>query len=131
KPATDIGVDVANSYAEWLSQRSGRHYRLPTRAEWERVARAGTPDPNRNCEVHVAGVSRGRETVPVTSGKQNDLGAVNLFGNVAEWAVDGDTVFAMGGSFADPIAACDIRAVQSKAGAGNPSTGLRLVREVP
>jgi hypothetical protein len=131
RPATEIGVDLANAYAEWLSQRSGRHYRLPTRAEWERVARAGTPDPNRNCEVHVAGVSRGRETVPVTSGKQNDLGAVNLFGNVAEWAMDGDNTVVMGGSFADPIAACGIRAVRSKAGAGNPSTGLRLVREVP
>jgi hypothetical protein len=131
KPATDIGLDVANAYAAWLSQRTGRHYRLPTRAEWERVASAGTPDPNRNCEVHVAGVSRGRETVPVTSGKQNDLGAVNLFGNVAEWAVDGDAAFAMGGSFADPIAACGVRAVPSKTGAGNPSIGLRLVREVP
>jgi Sulfatase-modifying factor enzyme 1 len=131
KPATSIGVDVADEYAAWLSQRSGRHYRLPTRTEWERVARAGTPDPNRNCEVHVAGVSRGRETVPVTSGKQNDLGAVNLLGNVAEWALDGDAAVAMGGSFADPIAACDIRAVRSKTGAGNPSTGLRLVREVP
>ena len=131
KPATGIGVDLAKAYAAWLSERSGHRYRLPTRAEWERVARAGSPDPNRNCEVHVAGVSRGRETVPVTSGKQNDLGAVNVFGNVAEWAIDGDAVVAMGGSFADPIAACDIRAVQSTSGAGNPSTGLRLVREVP
>ena len=131
KPASGIAADLAKEYAAWLSERSGRHYRLPTRAEWERVARAGSPDPNRNCEVHVAGVSRGRETVPVTSGKQNDLGAVNVFGNVAEWAIDGDAFVAMGGSFADPIAACDVSAVQSKSGAGNPSTGLRLVREVP
>jgi len=131
RPVTGIGVDAANQYAAWLSERSGRHYRLPSRTEWERVARAGSPDPNRNCQVHVAGVSRGRETVPVTSGKQNDLGAVNLFGNVAEWAMDGGAAVAMGGSFADPIAACDIRAVQSKTGAGNPTTGLRLVREVP
>ena len=131
KPATGVGIELAMAYADWLSQRSGRHYRLPTREEWEHVARAGTPDPNRNCQVRVSGVSRGRETVPVTSGAQNDLGLVNLFGNVREWAMDGDKPVAMGGSYADPISACDVRAAQSVSSAGDPATGLRLVREVP
>ena len=131
RPATGVGLELAAAYADWLSQRSGRHYRLPTRAEWERVARAGRPDPNRNCQVRVGGVSRGRETVPVTSGAQNDFGLVNLFGNVREWAMDGDVPVAMGGSYADPISACDVRAARSVSSAGDPMTGLRLVREVP
>ena len=130
QPATGVGLELASAYADWLSQRSGYRYRLPTRAEWERVARAGKPDPNRNCQVRVAGVSRGKETVPVTSGAQNELGLLNLFGNVREWAMDGDVAVVMGGSYADPIAACDVRATQSKSSAGDRSTGMRLVREV-
>ena len=123
--------ELASAYADWLTQRSGHRYRLPTRAEWEHVARAGKPDPNRNCQVRVAGVSRGKQTVPVTSGAQNELGLVNLFGNVRELAMDDDRPVALGGSYADPISACDIGAMNSVSSAGDPSTGMRLVREVP
>ncbi len=131
RPATGVSVDQANAYAQWLTQRSGYRYRLPTRAEWELVARAGKPDPNRNCQVRVAGVSRGSEPVPVTSGAQNDLGLVNLFGNAREWVLDGDVAMAMGGSYADPISACDARAAQTGSASVDASTGMRLVREVP
>jgi hypothetical protein len=131
QPSTGVGLELAAAYADWLSQRSGRHYRLPTRAEWERAASAGKPDPNRNCEVRVAGVSRGSDTVPVTTGAQNELGLLNMFGNVREWAMDDDVPVVMGGSYADPISACDIRAARAVSSAGDPSTGMRLVREVP
>ena len=131
RPATGLGVEFAVAYADWLSQRSGRHYRLPTRAEWELVARAGPPDPNRNCKVRGSGVKRGRETVAVTSGVQNELGVLNLFGNVREWTTDGGVPVAMGGSYMDPISDCDIKSAHSGSNDGNTSTGLRLVREVP
>ncbi len=130
RPAAGVSAPLARAYAEWLTRKSGHRYRLPDRAEWERVAAAGTPDPNRNCEVHVGGVSRGRETVPVTSGAQNELGLVNVFGNVSEWVLDGTTAVAAGGSFTDPIGTCDIRAARNDSEAGDPSTGLRVVREV-
>ena len=131
RPATGVGIEFAVAYADWLSQRSGRNYRLPTRAEWELVARAGPPDPNRNCKVRSFGVGRERETVAVTSGVQNELGVVNLFGNVREWAMDGDVPVAMGGSYMDPMSECDIKSAHSGSNDGNTSTGLRLVREVP
>lgn len=131
QPARGVGLELASAYAEWLTRRSGHRYRLPTRDEWELVARAGTPDPNRNCQVRVAGVSRGKQTVPVTSGVQNELGLVNLFGNVRELVMDDDRPVALGGSYADPISACDIGAMNAVSSAGDPSTGMRLVREVP
>ena len=38
RPATKIVGDDAVAYAEWLNAQTGKRYRIPTEAEWERVA---------------------------------------------------------------------------------------------
>ena len=115
-PATCIDWHDARAYAEWLSAKTGRAYRLPSEAEWEYAAKAGTntlrywgDDPNAGCRyanlndrrtqarypLAWAGVNCNdgfEDVAPVGSLKPNAFGLYDMIGNVWEWAEDCSTL---------------------------------------
>lgn len=95
-PVTDVTWSEARGYAEWLSRRSGKRYRLPTEAEWEYAARAGTKMtyPWGPTLVRERATCQGcnatpvRQTTPVGSYPANGFGLFDMAGNAAEWVED-------------------------------------------
>jgi formylglycine-generating enzyme required for sulfatase activity len=95
-PVLDVSWDDTQDYLSWLSQKTGRKYRLPTEAEWEYAARAGTTTPfwwGRSAKEGAAncvgcGPGSQSKTVPVGSFRPNAFGLYDTSGNMAEWVED-------------------------------------------
>jgi hypothetical protein len=129
-PVLGVGIEVARGYAAWLSERSGRIYRLPTLDEWRAFASAGEPDPNRNCGRRAFLWWGGKSQIDVRAGAENAVGVVNALGNAREWVEASDGLEAAGGSFRDPPEDCVPTRADPHPGQADATTGFRLVREV-
>ena len=91
-----VSYHDALAYCEWLSAQTGRHFRLPTEAEWEYACRARTGTPYYTGEALAGNMIKNqkteRELVPVSLevglDTPNAFGLHNMHGNVEEWCTD-------------------------------------------
>jgi len=111
-PAMSMTHHAAEVYCEWLTEITGKTYRLPTEAEWEYAARGGntTPyffdgDPRRYVDKGIRNKIFGVDTTvinsyiiyaensgarsgPPSATLENPFGLINMLGNVLEFCSD-------------------------------------------
>ena len=108
-PAVCVSWSEAQAYVEWLSQKTGRAYRLPSEAEWEYAARGGSAEvrywgAESQCAFANAADEATRSanpylvaaacddgfshTAPVGSLKPNGFGLFDMLGNAGQWTQD-------------------------------------------
>lgn len=139
-PAINVSWNDAVAYAQWLAQRTGKRYRLPSEAEMEYALRAGSitrypwgdaaPDQVLENVTGEGDLSRAKRSwarffprysdghwgpAPVRSFPANAFGLHDMAGNVSEWTQD---------CWHDNY----VRAPRSSAAWVNPGCGLRVVR---
>ena len=112
RPAITMTHHAATTYCRWLSQVTGKNYRLPTEAEWEYAARGGTSTPyffkgnpedferdglinkifgpdTSTINSYVVYVENSPDRTQEPSFvKPNPFGLKNMLGNVAEFCLD-------------------------------------------
>lgn len=130
QPVLRVSCDEAMAYCQWLSEKTGRRFTLPTEAQWEWACRAGTDTPwafgadggsfarfanladTRLLElcrrdspkwIPVAADANDGAIVTERGGRYpaNAWGLRDMHGNVAEWTLADSQAVARGGSFYD------------------------------
>jgi len=97
RPVINVNWEDANAFVTWLAKQTGEPYRLPTEAEWEYAARAGTSTVYlwgnevgfglANCTGCGSNFD-GDRTSPVGTFAANKFGLHDMHGNVWEWVQD-------------------------------------------
>jgi formylglycine-generating enzyme required for sulfatase activity len=156
-PVVNITHSGATSYATWLSEKTGQAYRLPSEAEWEYAARAGTkteyPFGDEILITNAVFSDRKKLSAPLPKSdrsiNRNKFRLYHTVGNVREWVADtwhdgysgapgdgsaridsgGSEYVVRGGSYTDSADALRSGA-RNKSSSADNYTGFRVIQEL-
>lgn len=138
-PAMGMTLKAAREYCAWLSMKTGDTYRLPTRAEWQHFALAGSEAPysfdeaaspeNELVDHGWTSENSNYTTHPVGEKQPNAFGLRDVHGNLAEWVETGEDEsarprpkpMAIGGSWRQAAAEATAESTQRQASNWNAS----------
>jgi formylglycine-generating enzyme required for sulfatase activity len=145
-PVEQVSWSDAQQFIEKLNRKTGQKYRLPSEAEWEYAARAGSNHDEYSWNF----ANSDGKTHPVGQKLPNAFGLYDMHGNVWEWTQDcwhqnyygaptdgsawttgciGNSYVIRGGSFSTSLSYMD-SAYRSKQEFSSSSIGFRLVRDL-
>ncbi len=118
-----ISAAEGERYAAWLTEASGKAYRLPADAEWTYIA-TGIPDgADFNCTMEVGGQKvKGFSLAEKNSGTASRWGVYNIIGNAQEWARAPGGWVARGGAFSDNVSNCGVALGRAHSGSPDGKT---------
>ncbi|MEM9346279.1 MAG: SUMF1/EgtB/PvdO family nonheme iron enzyme [Planctomycetota bacterium] len=111
RPALSMSRTTAEAFAKWVSEQTGKTYRVPTDAEWQHALKLGGGVPTSEEELKAQAVFINNAEIQfdppfleltdeVGTKQANALGIHDLLGNAAEWVVDtGAEKIVRGGHF--------------------------------
>ncbi|MFE9374522.1 formylglycine-generating enzyme family protein [Streptomyces sp. NPDC006711] len=109
-PVWTVPPEAADAYAQWLGERTGRRFRLPTEAEWEYAAGGGDGREypwGEHWDPHLANTAEagplGTTPVGVHGPGRSPFGADDLAGNVEEYVADDYRPYPGGPHIADDL----------------------------
>ncbi|EAQ31116.1 formylglycine-generating enzyme family protein, partial [Idiomarina baltica] len=137
-PVVCISYEDVKAYTDWLSDKSGFDYDIPSEKQWEYAARAGTETDfwwgedvgvkNANCR-HCGSEWSNERSAPVAQFARNPWGLFDTVGNVWEWTRSEDGQVVRGGAwnFAPSLARVSTR-MELPADFSSNYIGFRVVR---
>lgn len=133
QPVTGIAYSQAQAYVNWLSQTTGKPYRIPAESEWLHAANAANPNAVKdfNCRVTQGGqLLKGVSMLDTRAGRENPWGLVNYVGNAQEWVRSGGSLTARGGHYQNSLTECSIDLGKPHSGVADLLTGFRIARDL-
>ena len=138
KPITNVNYDECQTFITQLNDLTGRHFRLPTEAEWEFAARGGNQSKGYKYagSNDVDSVAWWQETSgdtihPVAQLMPNELGIYDMSGNVFEWCSDWYGDYASNAQINPQGAASGTQRVGRGGGYRAEDNRCRVTRRIP